>query len=508
MELITPVRVVVVDDRQDHLFAIVNALAVSGIPCIWHLYNKESNQLLPKPPLDGYRDIRLVITDLNIRNFSGQTPDAKALGAILLSDVLLPILPKSPAPYGLVLWSSVSGVIDEVRSFINERIDHHRSDAVDRRPRPLSIELMKKGDFISNLTPDNLDILKLMTDASIGVSEIRAQLEKALGDPQLRLICAWETRVSQSATATINTLYQAADLHSKDAEDMPPTRALKIILAKLASEAAGEKNAQDDPARALDDGLIDLFIDDLRATDGDESYSALVKASLTDAIGKRENLSEMVRHQLNTSLHVETRINAQEKNISRGLVLGSDDDNKLAVRLGKEEARKVLWSEFLFPVSKFKAVADAAAKNQSQGWEQLCQLYEQAKAEKNDVEKECRIRLLEIGADCDHANRKERTIRLLCALEIPERFKHFMTQPGKGSGYKSDSLVKLGPWALGGQQDGVFLLVSIGRFSIEQVWPLPPDLKPQYRLRRPIVDWVLRQYANHSSRLGYVAITG
>jgi len=507
MELIAPVRVVVVDDRQDHLFAIVNALAMSGIPCIWHLYDKESNQLLPKPPQDGYRDIRLVITDLNIRNFTGQDVDAKGLGAILLSDVLLPILPKSPVPYGLVLWSSVSGVVDEVRSFINERIDHQRSEAVDRRSRPLSIELMKKGEFISNLAPDSVDILKLMTEASKGVAEIRAQLKKALSDPQLRLICAWETRVSQSATATINTLYEVADLHSRGDENLPPTSALRIILAKLASEAAGTKNAAEDSARALDEGLIDLFVDDLRSTDGNEDYSALVKESLLEAINNRTSPSRVARLQLNTSLHVETDVDAHGKSISRGLVLGSDDDNQLAMRLGKEEARKVLWSEFLFPVSKFKAVAEAAAANKSEGWDELGKLYERAKADKSDVEKECRIRLLEVGADCDHANRKDRTIRLLCALEVPERFQYFMTQPGKDFGYRFDSLVKLGPWALREEPDGVLLLVSVGRFVIEQGWPLPLGLKPQYRLRRPIVDVVLRQYANYSSRLGYVAIT-
>ena len=61
MELIAPVRVVVVDDNAEHLFAIANALSVAGIPCVWHLYDNESHNLLPKPPAQGYDGIRLII---------------------------------------------------------------------------------------------------------------------------------------------------------------------------------------------------------------------------------------------------------------------------------------------------------------------------------------------------------------------------------------------------------------------------------------------------------------
>lgn len=123
-----------------------------------------------------------------------------------------------------------------------------------------------------------------------------------------------------------------------------------------------------------------------------------------------------------------------------------------------------------------------------------------------EVEKECRLRLVEIGADCDHANRKDRTVRMLCAVEVPERFSYFLTRPGAHTGKKSDSLTILGPWSLVDRK-GVYLVVSVGRFTIGQNWSIPPDLQPQYRLRRPIVDSLLHAYASHSSRIGYVAMT-
>lgn len=514
MELIAPVRVVVVDDNAEHLFAIVNALSVSGIPCVWHLYDNDSNTLLPTPPSTGYNDIRLVITDLNIRNFSGTLVEPKNLGATLLAEVLKPIVPKSDVPYGLVLWSSVSGVVDEVCSFIYERISHQSLDEQDRRAAPLSIQLMKKGEFIADLNAGDTSVRGLILATSKGLEQVRAQLSRALSDPQLRMACAWEARVSQAASATINTMYEAAAIYVKDSRDdelnptiVKPTDALKVVLAKLANEAAGRENAAEDPARALDDGLLDVFVDDLRSFEDNENYRKIVQASLGGLLGKRIGLSPSVRDHLNTSLHVETRRSIAGGRISRGLVLGCDDEDKIAARLGKQAARKVLWSEFLFTVNQFKSAAETAGLDKRHGWEELGKLYEKAKADEADVEKECRIRLLEIGADCDHANRKERTVRLLCALEIPERLSYFMTRPGQSYGYKSDSVIRLGPWSLGKDRRRALLLVSVGRFAIEQKWPLPPDLKPQYRLRRPIVDSVLHAYASHSSRLGYVAIT-
>lgn len=514
MELIAPVRVVVVDDNAEHLFAVANALSVSGIPCVWHLYDNQSHTLLPKPPEQGYEGIRLVITDLNIRNFPGTNPDPKVLGATLIEDVLTHILPPTAIPYGLVLWSSVTDVIDDVCTYIRERINHKLLDDKARRPTPLSIELMKKGEFISNVISEKPSIRDLITDAVAGIDKVKIELEKALGDPQLRLVCAWETRACQAATSTINTIFDASTLYANESladEDKTKhksqSEALKLVLAKVANESAGRINAKEDSARALDDGLVDLFVDDLRSLADTGDYQNIVSTGLAGAVGGQVNLSPAVRARLNTSLHVERHRSILEKRVNRGLVLGADDEEKIATLVGRTPARKILWSEFFFTVDQFESAAKLATAEKTQGWEDLVKLAERAKSEKTEVEKECRLRLVEIGADCDHANRKDRTVRMLCALEVPERFSYFLTRPGTHSGKKSDALTTLGPWCLLDRK-GVYLVVSVGRFTIGQNWSIPPDLQPKYRLRRPLVDSLLHAYASHSSRIGYVAMTG
>ena len=54
----------------------------------------------------------------------------------------------------------------------------------------------------------------------------------------------------------------------------------------------------------------------------------------------------------------------------------------------------------------------------------------------------------------------------------------------------------------------MLLLVSVSRFYVLQDWQLTGGLEAKYRLRKPLVDVVLHKYTSHSSRPGYVAITG
>lgn len=508
MELLTPVRVVVIDDRPDHLFAIANALALSGVPCVWHLYDNETHGLIPPPPTNGYEDIRLLVTDLNIRNASGASADVPTLAGTLLSEVLLPILPKTRCPYGLMLWTNVEGKADGVGEVIKERIDHDGTDEADRRPAPLTVQVINKNEFVSALSAggEAPDIRKLITEAAAGVDAVRAQLTKALADPQLQLACAWESRVSKAATATINSVYAAAVMHGEMGK-IDRSTALSQIFAKLAFEAAGREDAKEEPSRALDDGLVDLLVDDLRSTDSSSDYAALVDASIGTVLKTRlPSLSSRVRAKLNTDLHVETSASRGVKRVIRGVVLGADNDDDVAKLVGRDKSATVLWSEFLLPENQFKSAAEAAAADERPDAKWLSELAARIGALRPEVEKECRIRLVEIGADCDHAQRKDRTVRLLCALEIPVRFRAFLYQPKSGK-LKSEALIELGPWNLNSNEERM-LIVSVGRFSVSQTWPLPAGLVALYRLRKPLVETILHRYSNHSSRQGYVAITG
>lgn len=504
--MFSPVRVVVVDDRPDHLFAIANALAVSGISCIWHLYDNTTHQLSPPPPKGGYSGIRLIVSDLNIREMEGADKDPKNLAGILLSDVLLPILPGYPCSYGLVLWSSVQVKAEEVAEVISERISHRNTPPEERRSAPLCVGLMDKSKFVTVLPSSGApaDLATLLHEAAKNIDAVVQQVNQAMSDTQLRLVCAWESRVGEATASAVNSVHAAAELHSSE-NQQSPSHGLQHVLAKIAQEAAG-RDAREDPVRALDDGLVDLLVDGLRSSDNLGSYRDVLNQSIGDAVaGRPLGLSQQVRYRLNTDLQIETKVSPSVKKIVRGLVLGSADEATKFQEIWQKKLSSVLWDEFLFGVNLFREAADNARNDGLPDADRLSALYDQVDREKPDVEKECRFRLLEIGADCDHAQRKSRTVRLLGALEVPEKFAHFLFRPGGGGGLKSAALLVLGPWVVDGRSPSR-LIVSVSRFHVFQDWQLSKDFQPVYRIRKPLVDVVLHKYASHSVRPGYMAI--
>lgn len=474
MDLVSPVRVVIVDDDPMHLFSIANGLTLSGIPCVWHWYDKVEAKLVPSPPAGGYPHLRLVFTDLNIREMTGAGKEAKSLASTLISEVLQPIVPHDGGPYSVVLWTSVGGLAEEVKPIIMERINAQQLDELDRRPQPLSIETFEKANFVvSSANTEEANALTKMFNASNKNAEVfKSSIQKVVSNNiQLRLISGWETRLSLSASATMKSMHKIA-VNESNASNISLSDAVGNLFAKIAIQAVGEKNATENPMLALDVGLIDLAVDELTTNSYLPDYSEVVKTALLEAIKTKPTITPKTISQLNTSLHVEIPANVTEI-VARGAVF-SVDTATITELTGRDD-KKLLEEEFM-PDGRSDALFNAS-----------------------------RVLLIEIGADCDHAQRKPRTIRFLCAAEIP--FKELSEKQKKDLRkleLRHDALVALGPWVIGNEDKVV--LVSVRRFVTWQDWSSPEKLKIEYRLRKPIVDLVLYKYTTHSNRPGIISL--
>jgi hypothetical protein len=100
--------------------------------------------------------------------------------------------------------------------------------------------------------------------------------------------------------------------------------------------------------------------------------------------------------------------------------------------------------------------------------------------------------LVELGADCDHAQDSARTRRYLLGLEVPVKFFE-LARFHENNKLRNESLQLLGPWRINGEI--VYLLVSCGRFWVWQ--DRNPHAKGQvkYRLRMSIINKLLHQYS-------------
>jgi len=183
---------------------------------------------------------------------------------------------------------------------------------------------------------------------------------------------------------------------------------------------------------------------------------------------------------LNTFFHVDTDVSSAAAG-DRGVVLSARPFNKghLGFRPGD-----LLTSEFVIPHELYPA-----------------ERRDQLKALLDAFKTSAEFVLVELGADCDHAQNAARTKRYLLGLEIPTKYLE-LARFHDNKKLRNESLQLLGPWSI--NNETIYLLVSCARFWTWQERK-PHDLgKVKYRLRASIVNKLLHHYSVWSSRPGII----
>jgi len=502
MELSSPVRVVVVDDNPTHLVSITNGLAKAGIPCVSHWYDIQNSALVPPAPAGGYPYLRMLFTDLNIREMSGAIADPKSLAGVLISEVLQPVVAPTCGPYSICLWTSTGGKANEVSPLIIERVNDE-SMGEDRRPAPLLVNIMEKREFVPDKDEATDQALASLFRQNNQGPRIEESISRAiLENPQLRAAFSWESRASHAAAQTINNVYEVSRFERTT--DMNESRAFQTVLTKIAIEAAGKKSAKQDPPRALDDGLADLFVDKMHGSAGFPPYREAVNASIGALLaGSAPTLTTESRTALNTILHLE-KMNTDGTHVERGLVLDINTDAALE-SLGMGNRKNFIFNELVYNSGLFESAVQSATVDAAPDLKTLEDGYKFVMAHKDELLEKTRIVAIEVGADCDHAQRKERTIRCLLGAEIPSDLALFIYGP-QSKRLRSDSLREFGPWEVETGKK-FHLLFSLSRFAVQQSWLRKKDFSARYRLRKPLVDQILHWYSTYSTRPGIIAIT-
>jgi gamma-glutamylcyclotransferase len=472
-----PIRVLAVDDDPAHLLAITSGLAASGIPCAGYWYDRNTGNVSPAPTTK-LAHVRLIFMDLNLAEIAGGPPETANLCATVM-DVLEQLLSADAGPYLLVFWTNVSSRVQEVAAMLYERLEPTHGI-----PCPLAVEELAKGPFIVN-DPKEKDFKSALAKFHADLHANLPALAKAVtgvveSDPQLNLLCAWEARTSTASAGAVNAIYWCAK------DDGPPaerTQSVKRICAKVAVAASGESSAKASPARAFDAGMADILVDQFGASVDEPVYQGVVNASIDGALKAGEircNDDLKVSAALNTFFHVDSEV-ATTSAAERGVVVSARPFNKndLGFRLD-DQLNDFLIAWESVPTKRqleFKALWAELRKRQHE------------------------FVLIEIGAECDHAQDTSRTRRFLLGLEVPKRFTGLLRFPGSGK-LRNDALELLGPWTLDGGEK--WLLVSCRRFWIWQDKQPHAKSKVKYRLRGPIVEKLLHRYASWHSRPGIV----
>lgn len=470
-----PIRAVAVDDEPGHLLSITTGLSAVGIPCMGYWFDRDTSELRPPPPEAGHPFLRVVFTDLNLAELGG-VPETAALWATLVG-VLKQLVSRDSGPYLLVFWTRVGAKAAEVKEML-----YARAGELDGIPCPIDVLELSKGPFLVPAPGEKAfdeGLREFYGTLHANIDQLRQAIEGAVAtDPQLNAVAAWESRAAEAAALAVNEVHRCARADEQDPSKVGG--ALKKTLAKIAVAASGSTAAQAGPARALDAGMLDIVVDQFGASVDEPEYVAIVQGAIGATVAGDINFTDNVAMyaELNTFFQVDREVGTAQS-WDRGVVIAA---RPLGTALGFRPY-DYLTSEFLFPVELIPEDRRAGVAGHLK-----------------QIRQASGFVLVEMGADCDHAQDQVRTRRFLVGLEIPQDLLYLASplEPGK---LRNGALELLGPWKIDGAVK--YLLVSCRRFWAWQ-GQTPPDSEPQYRLRASLVDKLLHRYSTWSSRPGIV----
>jgi len=442
--MFTPSRFVVVDDNERHLTAILRIFQLIGSPCLGIRYEAET-------PLDShhFRGVRVLFLDLHLLEGLAASDEARHYGQI--TSILEDNIDAVGGPFVLVVWTRYPELCNQLIAYLDDHIDAAKPQA-----RPLSIICLDKEKFIN-----------LVTGEIQKPEELRAAVEGAVSkNPQLAAMLSWETDVLSAAGATLTALIDLVPSASRQTGTYPA--ALDTQLSRLAVAAVGEKNVPNDKRAALNAALTPILGDRIQ----NQTVSAATKAIWDSALTKDQDpnlhngLTNIDAGRVNRMLHLAL----PESETIRAKDWGAVVDFPGAWRT--DEQMRARYGSTLGEVIG----SDFKVKPQDSG--------------------RCRVRLVRVGAVCDHAQGHTGPVPYLMGLEIPVDVKQ--NTPSKAE-WHSPVIVFAG-------NNEPFKLHVNSRQLVTVTAAQTDEWAVQYRLREQLLMDLIDHAAGYISRPGVVYI--
>lgn len=253
----TAARIVVIDDKLEHLTAIVQTFNSMGTSCLAVQYDASTG--VPEGHLRG---VRALFLDLHLLDGTPSSADEKHFG--MLADILANGIVPDGGPYVLVLWTENPEKFENFKRFLEERLF-----TANPHTRPLSFASLNKTEFISAKTGNPETGPKL-------IEAVRAMTE---GNPQLNALLAWERDVMAAAGSTLSTILDLVPAAERTAE--AGSEPLNAILSLLAREQVGKGNVSNDVRSAITSVLAPILADRIMNRNPAEGAEGLWKNAVT-----------------------------------------------------------------------------------------------------------------------------------------------------------------------------------------------------------------------------------
>ena len=446
--MFTPPRFVVVDDKPDHLTAILNAFQALGAPCLGVIYD-------PEHDLDcqHFRGVRALFVDLHLTESAATTDEIRHFA--IIAGILEKNIDPSGGPFILVVWTEHEQVVRELTRYLDESLEPRTSHA-----RPLAIVGLPKAQFI------NLDTGE-PTDEDRANALRRAIEGTVRGQPQLAALMAWEADVLAAAGGTLTALVDLVPDEMRNSTSF--AGGLNEILSRLAREAVGRHHVAADPRAAITAALAPILADRIVNQDVSEAAGAIWGQAVT--WDGQERLDPPRAGMVNRMLHVAVPTTETIRPGDWGAVVDFPaawwNDDEMRQRFGTVVPR-LLGGEY--------------------------------KIQRNDRDR-CLPRLIRIGAACDHAQDRAGPLPYLFGLEIPLDVQR---KPDNTGTVRPPASEWSSPILLLDADVGPFVLAVNTRYSMSVSPAMTEGWQPVYRLREQLLMHLISHASGYMARPGIV----
>ncbi len=436
-------RFVVVDDKAEHLHAIVSTFQKLGTPCMGIHYK-------PEHELDSvhFRGVRALFLDLHLIDGIAKTDNRSQYAQI--AGILEKQINPSGGPFILVIWTENPQLSNELTQYLDGALDKEKPHA-----RPVAVLCLAKEKFIN---------------VGDGTIKNAAELQKAVNDsllsnPQLAALLGWEVDVLSAAGDTLAELARLVPVEERHSTAFPG--ALDVVLSRLAREAVGRPNVEVDRRAAITTVIAPILADRvLNQTSSKEKTELWNKAVTRHDDEKLPNASAIEAGRINRMLHVAVPASETIRPTDWGAVV---------------ELPAEIWN------------SDEAMLRELDA-SRLDVLTEEFRIKPEDHAK-CGPRLIRVGAACDYAQKRRGPLVYLLGLELPADLKHSKTL--------SESVWKSPIFALDGTTTPFRLLVNV-RFTLSKPAAACAGWQVRYRLRDQLLMMLLSHSNGYTSRPGIV----
>lgn len=388
-----------------------------------------------------------------------------------IADVLRQIVCPESGPYGLVLWAEEPS-LGQLKTFLFERLTGE-----DAKLLPVFMTVLQKGEYIDTGSGDVKDPEKLKSDLNDRISS----------NPQMKALLSWEADVFAATDAVLRSIVGLVPVDIRASNEFGSE--LGKVLYRLSQAGAGADRALENPREAINRVLVPILADRVTEHDPEGDAGEAWTNALVEVDNPKEPAPLKVQAAVNTSIHLSfarTPNSAPIKATDLGAVL----------ELPESDSNALLQEVFGVTEKKLRG--------------------ELFRADRNDW-RNCVLRLVQIGAACDHAQPKPGPLLYLLGIEwcfANEDGSESQEMPTMWLGNR-EKFGRARPFRDSEWQSPIIQVPHFGRpgkLSIFKnlTWSVRPDAtegwRPIYRLREEIVSELTQEYARYISRPGIVTL--